>query len=412
MKKIIIAALAAAALSSCMFWNATQNNIIRTYFPFQGLSADMDADFYFINDGNFLSYSIDAPAGKTTEVYYYGTDNWYQYYFYDGTDEWGPAIILKGFNSLPSEGSVFYADEWGASIPDYCDKTLIYAPVAALKGNYGYGFKPDYVGIEVYDLQTWVDSIDIVPVEEDAVFADVAAPASLGSLDLGPYMDNTDSIKLIDISGNTLVVCSADAVHPGRVVFIDISTPLSPTIVNTENLNWFTEPGAYNFKLQDNTLNIYGNSKFERWDISTPAAPVKITPSFSPLSTSTVNEMSIKIVGNTVYALGADQQEIHVWDITTPGAPYYVDAELNSGYHYVNPVDGVRDSDRIFTVEGDKIYLPSGNNVEVFQYKDGALTALEYAYVGVPLKGVYKFAGDPYLHALGYSSINVVSVKN
>ena len=152
----------------------------------------------------------------------------------------------------------------------------------------------------------------------------------------------------------------------------------------------------------------------EYWDISSPADPVKHIPVFQNIEVNSVTAMSLEFSESNIFALDGEQRVFHSWDISDPAIPVHTQIELNSGYHYVSLSDDFRDSERHFSIEsvsGSRcIYLPSGNDIEIFQASDGVLSALDYIYVGVPLKGVYKFSGDPYLYALGYKTINVVSI--
>ena len=234
MKKVglILIFLSILSLSSCPFWNATKNNIIRTYVPGQPLGAGLGSDFYLLKDSNYLIYSINSEteysgvdglpykAGVYTEVIYLGTDGWYQSYWYDGTEGFGPAIPLEKINRLPDGQSLYSSGEWGATIPEYSDKVIAYAPVTALKGSYGYAVSAGGSVLEVYDAGSWNDSIDLEPVEEQTVYSDNAAPPAVGSIDLDADADGAESVRLMQVFDDLLLICCASENLSGGSCFL------------------------------------------------------------------------------------------------------------------------------------------------------------------------------------------------
>jgi hypothetical protein len=442
MKKIIFILLFIAILSSCYFWNASLDNVVRNIYLNKGLSIEMDADFDLFKKDDILIYGASYLGYEDSAGEYVNTGQ-YSFYFYTPADgmltDWQSGHAPTALYTMPGGDTVYLVKEsdpliangWKAS--DYIGEFVIYADVAAAKGDYGY-YLNSAGDLKVYDLQAWVSDVKAFS-EAGGDLIDVPAPAPLslpaleGIVAVNSYLSDDG----MQISGNLLAFHSYD-VGGYKFTFFNITDPSSPVLITSPMTGDFgvAEAGAnINFTLTGDRLYAYQNNEFgekdtdtlQIWDVSELISSSNIAKyedvELPGVKITDLQEMTIKISGNLIYALylhnssrDTEPNTFKVWDTTNLSNITAADFILNSGFHYSDVSFYAIDYKHSFTVEGDKIYVPSGNNIEILEYSDGTLTALEYAYVGVPLKGVYKFTGDPYLYALGYNSISVVSVKN
>jgi len=437
MRKFIMIFSVIIVLSSCYFWNASLDNVIRNIYLSKGLNQEMDADFNLFKKDDILIFGashngyVDASDAQVASEQY-------SFYFYTPADgmlaEWQSGFAPTAVHTLPSGDTVYlaaasesYDNSWRAS--DHIGELVIYADIDAAKGGYGYALNTAG-DLKVYDLQDWVESIKILDENGGDIFnPPEPVPLALPALE-GIIVDNSMLCDSgMQISGNLLTFYSIGE-GEAKFSFLNITDPASPVLITPTTTGDVTGGIYLRFTLTGDRLYIYPYrslmmleqmiTKIQVWDVgsllSSSVIEKEENVEFPETTAEDMKYMNLQMSGNYIYALrlnnpsrGSEPAGFSIWDTSDLLNITAADYILNSGVHYNEY--GI-DYGRSFTVEGDKIYLPSGNNIEILQYSGGTLSALEYAYVGVPLKGVYKFAGDPYLYALGYNSISVVSVKN
>jgi hypothetical protein len=351
---------------------------------------------YFTIEENLLTHAVAAD-----------------YIYRVHTNETGDSIYVK-------EGSSEAVTVASAANDQYRGLTLE-TTLQAFKGNFGYRLKSDGT-FETYNLQTWVNGVksavanytDILDLSEASVITSFT-DANLANFSL------TDEGMIVD---GDLIVFAGTRSSTADFAVINISDPSNPALVQSVTLTWGDGISPIHAALSGSKLYLYGFKdgssgtpsyfkEFQIWNVNTAAAPVKSADvDFGTEDFFTTYNYTHHIIGSNIYLFDYFEKSFKVWDLTDPANVSFTSAGLHSGFSVFDLFPNNYDYKRDFTVEGDKIYLPSDRNVEIVQYQNGVITFLEYLYAGVPLKGVYKFENDPYVYALGYNSINILGAQN
>ena len=424
-KRVIITIIAVSlVLSSCFLWNATMDNVIRTYNLEYGLHSGYEysiTDFSVIktNDSVIFSKSNDYDPSEPyiyTELDYDATCT--EIFRDDTGSEPGSSFSLQYFlmdmeveDALYlNDGTPFFKTGSFTSIAqqqsDPSGNTYFTTRLGAVKDDYGYFLNQSDNTLDVYDIGTWFDSAAVnAPLEIDERISSQAVP---GITDF-----SGDEIM---ISGDNLAFSVDSAIDDFHgLVFFDINEPANPSYLSQKEPTGISDDNYYhiNYHLEGDDLCIYGRDSdagfFYIWDVSDPTD----IPAATDISTEMEDfadgaPYPHLINGRLAVYYNIYEPVLDVWDFSDLSNILQVSEGPNSTW--------APDSNRTYpwdsiSLEGDRIYIPAGNNIEVWQYNSGSLDYLATGYVGVPLLGAYKFPDDPYVYALGYDSINVVSVK-
>jgi hypothetical protein len=152
-----------------------------------------------------------------------------------------------------------------------------------------------------------------------------------------------DTANFLAASGNSVFMATAG----GRITVVDVSTPLSPTILNSQ---YFSELGIISgIAIQGNYAFVGSeNSKFGIIDISNPSAMV--FKGFGDVNSGPVTD--ITIAGNYVYTLRQGSDRVRIIDVSSPLAPVNIGTYLNASFNWLADI----------FVLGNYAYVVDGSN--------------------------------------------------
>ena len=429
MKKFLLLIFAALFLPSCYFWNSSLDNVIRAYYFGETIGHNVEGiytyDFDLAVGGEIMvfthkyaDYSKNDDLNSLMNFFSennventYGRQSSYFSRFCHGSamTSGGDFIFLRDDSYLlQGDAGVVYGS----------DQLYIDVNADAAMGDYAYDL--DGTTLEVINLKTWADEVkeaQSAGTLSDYLEANSSNPAPAAEIEISELSSYTERMQL---SGDLLGIYSYNSTtETANVVLIDISDPAVPNY-SVCSAPYF-EYNIYDFQLTGNRLYLYGEIasadfdnyeyKFLIYDVSdyqNVPDPSDIT--FSQVTNQDIVwDLNMMCSDNWVYAFSPNPGVLHAWNTADLSAPIYSKIDMVAGLHYNASLSN--DTERRFAVDDNRIYIPSETMVEIIVNNNGVLSLQNYAYVGVPLKAVYKFSDDPYIYAIGYSSINIVSVK-
>ena len=426
MKKtaIILAAAVSLILSSCYLWNASMDNVVRTYNLQYGINYGYEyhqASFRLLKTGDSLIFTKtnDYDFNDAAYVNFAGDYSTNCTEVFRETTDSEPGSSFSVEYSLTDTGldGAFYMDDGTAlyqtdSTTDIVQRQtdnwgIVYytTTLGAVKGDYGYKLNYTDQTLDVYNIGSWIETaVGTTSLETEGEDSSIALTGIT-------YISSHEMM----ISGDLLVLrvdSLTDDFH--GIIFYDISSPAAPSELarkEPEDISDYSYSTYYH--LEGTELYIYGRNSdsgfFYIWDVADPTdipAATDISAGMADFSdgTSYPHLISGKIAINyNIY-----EPCLNVYDFSDPDN--IVTATEDPSQTWAPDMNRNYPWDSM-SFEDDRIYIAAGNNVEVWQYSSGSLDRLAVGFVGVPLLGAYKFPGDPYIYALGYDTVNVVSVK-